>query len=103
MNQIDNKNYTWMYWKSKVHIVETICKIRFIRSNVIIFENMILILDNTSCMYVTLSVSRCIHYSYPEILDYPHVDGETGYIKIGDERYPIKLFDNQDILNFICF
>ena len=50
-------------------------------------------------MYVTLSVSRCIHYSYPEILDYPRVHGENGYIKIGDERYPIELFDNQDILN----
>ena len=44
-------------------------------------------------------ISRCIHYSYPDVVDFPNVKGDSGYIYVDDKRYPIQLYDNPDILD----
>ncbi|KAH3831938.1 hypothetical protein DPMN_105211 [Dreissena polymorpha] len=40
----------------------------------------------------------CYHYAYPDVLDFPRVLGEEGFILDGDKRSPVKLFPDQDVL-----
>ena len=44
------------------------------------------------------SIYSCIHYNYPDVIQYPGVDGGSGYIIDGDQRISVTLFDNEDIL-----
>ena len=53
-----------------------------------------------NCMIeIFVCISRCIHYNYPEVVDFPSVEGESGYIYVDDKRYPIQLYDNEEVLD----
>ena len=54
-----------------------------------------------NCMIeIFVCISRCIHYNYPEVVDFPSVEGESGYIYVDDKRYPIQLYDRNICLYF---
>ncbi|XP_052778102.1 laminin subunit alpha-like [Mya arenaria] len=41
----------------------------------------------------------CYHYAYPDVLDFPRVLGEDGYIWSGEDKLPVRLFAEVEILN----